>query len=443
MDIKDGLTLDILNSISEGLFTVDKDFKINFFNKAAEKITGFPQKEALGKFCKYVFHSDMCMTKCPIVTVLESGENIRDLEGTIKHTSGRSTRIRMNATILKGKDENPIGGVISFRDISELYSLKNLGDLEISYHGIIGHGKKMQEIFELIEEISDSDATVLIQGESGTGKEMIANAIQVTSQRRESEFIKINCSVFSQQLLASELFGHVKGAFTGAVKDRLGRFELANGGTIFLDEIAEMPLAMQTQLLRVLQEGSFERVGESITRYADVRVIAATNRNLDSLLQAGKFREDLFYRLNVIPIFVPALRHHTEDIPLLVKHFLEKYSRVYKKVIKEIEDEALDALIRYQWPGNIRELENAIEYAFVRTESGNSVEWIKLPANIRENVPAKRSTSHHGIANGEVIKILELLEKYHWNRTKVALEMGIGRTTLWRKMCQYHIQSPS
>lgn len=442
MEIKDDLTYDILNSISEGLFTVDKYFKINFFNKAAEKITGYKQEEAIGKFCKFICHSDLCQTKCPIATVLESGQNVRDLEGNIRHKNGKLIRIRLNASILRAKDENPIGGVISLREVSDLYSLRNPSIDGISYHGIIGHSKSMQEIFELIEEIRDSDATVLIQGESGTGKEMIANAIQATSYRRDQEFIKINCSVFTPQLLASELFGHVKGSFTGAIKDRPGRFEIADQGTIFLDEIAEMSPEMQIQLLRVLQEGTFERVGESITRYTDVRIIAATNRKLDALLRSGKFREDLYYRLNVIPIVVPPLRERSEDIPLLVKHFLKKFSQLYNKKIEDVNDETLDALLHYHWPGNIRELENAMEYAFVRTQAGHLIKREKLPSTITENFPA-RGMSHapHPVKN-EAIKILELLERHHWNRTKVAKDLGIGRTTLWRKMRQNNIQFP-
>jgi len=443
MDLKDSLTRDILNSISEGLFTVDKNFKINFFNKAAERITGYQQENVLGKFCKYICRSDLCMTKCPMTTVLESGKSVKDLEGTIKNQNGRPIYIRLNATILEGNDENPVGGVISFQDISELHNLKNPTENGRSFHGMIGHGKRMQEIFELIDEISDSDASVLIQGESGTGKEMIANAIQQTSQRRDQEFIKINCSVFSPQLLASELFGHVKGAFTGAIKDRPGRFEIADKGTLFLDEIAEMSAEMQIQLLRVLQEGGFERVGESITRYTDVRVIAATNRNLESMLKSDRFREDLYYRLNVIPIFVPPIRHRTEDVPFLIKHFLTKFSRIYDKPILDIDNEMLDAFIRYSWPGNIRELENAIEHAFALTKSGSRLEWNKLPVNIRENIPGRGQHQLYQSANGEVIRILDLLEKHHWNRTKVSKILGIGRTTLWRKLREYQIESPA
>jgi len=437
--INDRLTGDILDLLNEGLFTVDKSFKINFFNKAAEKITGYNRDEAIGRFCKHVCKADLCLTQCPIAVVLESGNNVNDLEGIIHHRNGREIQIRINATVLQDESSEPIGGVISFRDISYLESIKRNLEKSTQYYGIIGYSKKMQEIFQLIEEISESDAAVLILGESGTGKEMIANAIQSNSLRSDKPFVKVNCSVFSPQLLASELFGHTKGAFTGAVKDRLGRFELAHMGTIFLDEVAEMPLEMQIQLLRVLQEGTFERVGESVTRKVDVRIIAATNKDLKKALQEGKFRDDLYYRLNVIPIEVPSLRDRSEDIAHLVKHFIEKFSLLYKKNINDIENEALDLLIRYAWPGNVRELENAIEYAFARTKNQSHIQAFNLPATIRAGIHKNKVVNRQIMNNGEIIRILDLLEKYHWNKTKVAKILGIGRTTLWRKLRQYGI----
>jgi transcriptional regulator with PAS, ATPase and Fis domain len=263
---------------------------------------------------------------------------------------------------------------------------------------------------------------------------MIANAIQESSHRKDKPFIKVNCSVFSPQLLASEIFGHVKGAYTGADRNRAGRFELANKGTIFLDEVAEMPLQMQIQLLRVLQEGTFERVGESVTREVDVRIIAATNIDLAKALEEGKFREDLYYRLNVIPIKIPPLKERVEDIPYLVKFFILKYSRLSKKEITDIEDDALDLLLRYHWPGNVRELENAIEFAFARTTNQSVIQSCKLPANVRNDYLCDEKTVKSQIFHNKHANLIELLEKYHWNKTKVAKELGIGRTTLWRKM---------
>lgn len=421
---------DILDSIGEGLLTVDKNFKVNFFNRAAEQITGYKRDEVLGQYCKYVFRCEMCETKCPIGIILETGNSLYDFRSSIEIKDGSRKPVKLNAAILKNGNKEPVGGVISFRDLSELEALKKDPSSTSNFYGIIGHGKSMQEIFKLIQEISDSDTAVLIQGESGTGKEMIANAIQATSRRKTEAFVKVNCSVFPENLLASELFGHIKGSFTDAVKDRPGRFEIANQGTIFLDEIAEMPLQTQVQLLRVLQEGTFERVGESITRKTDVRVIAATNLNVNEAIKKGKLREDLFYRLNVIPILIPPLRERVEDIPHLVNHFISDYAQLYKKEIKDISDDALQLLINFFWPGNVRELENIIEYAVVRAKT-NMIEIENLPINITTtNETKKESLKEFKRENPS--ELVHLLEKHKWNKTKVAEELGIGRTTLWR-----------
>ena len=440
MQFSKEITNDILDSVSEGIFTVDKSFRINFFNSAAEKILGYKREEIVGKFCKYVFKSNVCNTACPIASVLESGKDIGGQETRLKHQNGHTVSIRLNAAVLRSADESPIGGVISFRDVTEIEKMKNLLSSSGDYFGVVGHSKEMQKIFDLIDEISDSDAAVLIQGPSGTGKEMIANAIQQSSKRKDRPFVKINCSVFSPQLLASELFGHVRGAFTGASRDRPGRFELAHNGTIFLDEVAEMPLQMQVQLLRILQEGTFERVGESVTRKVNIRVMAATNIDLEKALGEGKFREDLYYRLNVIPVKIPALRDRLEDIPYLVRHFIDKYSNINRKEINDIEDEALDVLLSYDWPGNVRELENAIEYAFARTAKDSVIQTCKLPANIRQNHTCGKNGPSPTAVGGELTLIMDLLEKHRWNKTKVAKELGVGRTTLWRKLQQYGIE---
>ncbi len=435
MNISDNLKDHILDSIGEGVFTVDKNFKINFFNKAAEKITGFKKEEVLGKFCKHIFKSELCYSDCPIALVLKSNKNIYDFESNICVKSGDNKPIRLNSAVLYNENNEPTGGIISFRDNSELEDLKKNLEKYSNFHGIIGHSKQMQEIFELIKEIDDSDAPVLIHGESGTGKELIANAVQKTSRRNDKPFIKVNCSVFPDNLLASELFGHVKGAFTDAHKDRAGRFEVADGGTIFLDEIAEMPIQMQIKLLRVLQEGTFERVGESFTRNSDVRVISATNINLDKALKSGALREDLFYRLSVIPIKVPPLRERSEDIIPLIAHFLNKFSMVYKKEQKELDESSLEILLQYNWPGNVRELENVLEYAFVRTTS-NTINPSKLPGFLRDEIinNKKGKSSFINPSDEDRYELVQILSKYKWNKTKAAEELGIGRTTLWRKL---------
>lgn len=432
---------DILDSLGEGVFTVDKNFRINFFNKSAERITGHKKNEVIGQFCKNVFKSKICFSGCPISLVINSKKNIYDLESKINTSNNNFIPIKLNAAVLHNEEEKPIGGVISFREISDLERIKEDLSKESQFHGIIGKSKPMKEIFELIKEISDSRAPVFIYGDSGTGKEMIANAIQRTSSRKDKVFLKINCSVFPTHLLASELFGHVKGAFTDAVKDRPGRFEIADGGTIFLDEVAEMPLQMQLQLLRVLQEGTFERVGESITRRVDVRVIAATNINIEQALESGKFREDLYYRLNVIPIEVPPLKERLVDLIPLVKHFLKKFSLLYKKEIIDIDDEALELITNFEWRGNVRELENVIEYSFVRTSNSNIIIASKLPPIIKATGNKKKYFNKYFNDDDsfEKYQLLEILEKNHWNKTKTAKELKIGRTTLWRRMKQFGI----
>jgi PAS domain S-box-containing protein len=440
MQIDDNLKDHILESIGEGVFTVDKNFRINFFNSAAERITNYKREEVIGKFCKHVFRSEMCFTDCPITIALKSEKTIYDFESQIHTESGEFKPIKLNSAVLYNQNQEPTGGIISFRDITELTGLKKCLADETNFHGVIGHSKQMLDIFQLIRELSESKAPVLISGESGTGKEMIAKAIQATNNRKDEPFIKVNCSVFPENLLASELFGHVKGAFTDAVKDRPGRFDLADKGTIFLDEVAEMPQQMQLQLLRVLQEGTFERVGESVTKNVNVRVIAATNINISEALKNGLLREDLYYRLSVIPIEIPPLRDRMDDVVPLVAHFLNKFSCLYKKEIKEIDDGALDLLLRYNWPGNIRELENVIEYAFVRTNDSNIIEVSKLPESIRNSngssfgLREKYSVTDKG---SEATKLLVLLDKHQWNRTLVAKELRIGRTTLWRKLKKY------
>jgi PAS domain S-box-containing protein len=430
------LTQVILDSLGEGLFTVDQYFKINSFNKAAEEIMDINREQVVGDFCKNIFKSSRCYGDCPIGKVLENEEFVSDLESEFETLNGEKIPVRLNASVLKDEIGNPIGGVVSFRDMSYLEKIRSNLHLASQFHGIVGQHKSMLEIFNLIDEIADSESGILITGESGTGKEMIANAIQKSSRVSNGPYIKVNCSVFPPNLLASELFGHVKGSFTDAYKDRMGRFEMADKGTIFLDEIAEMPLQMQVQLLRVLQEGTFERVGESRTRKVKVRIIAATNKDLQEEMKNGRFREDLYYRLNVIPIHLPPLRERRCDIAHLIQHFINKYSMISGKNIKEADDEAMDALISYDWPGNVRELENTIEYAFARTKD-TVIHASKIPPTVRLNAEClgrgKHKTPNFKDDN-EYERIKSLLDDYQWNRSKVAKELGMGRTTLWRKM---------
>ncbi|MFA3783664.1 sigma-54 interaction domain-containing protein [Melioribacteraceae bacterium 4301-Me] len=427
------LKSEILDSLAEGLFTVDMDFRIDFFNHAAEKITGFKKEEVIGKHCKDIFQTEFCTFECPLAKVLESGRSIYDLKTKFHCKNSNPIPIKLNAAVLKNSERYPIGGVISFRDISFDSAVDNYLKENTNFHGIVGHTKVMNDIFYLIQEIACTDVPVLIEGETGTGKEMIANAIQATSKRRKEKFIKVNCSVLPPNLLASELFGHTKGAFTDAVKDRIGRFELADKGTIFLDEIGEMPLQMQALLLRVIQEGTFERLGESITRKVDVRIIAATNINIKEAIKNGSFREDLYYRLNVVPIYLPPLRARKDDIPFLIKHFIQRFNLLYNKEIEYIEDDALNAMLNYYWPGNIRELENAVEYAFIRNKEENKITLCSLPSYIIKYSDCQKD-KELGKLNIDTNQLISLLNKYQWNKTKVAQVLGVNRTTIWRHL---------
>jgi PAS domain S-box-containing protein len=426
---------EILDSLGEGIFTVNKDFRINFFNKSAEKITGLRKGEVLGKFCKDVLDTEFCHSQCPIAAVLESGKNIYNFRSELQFKNGKRIPIQLNAAILKNGKDEPTGGVISFKDVSDLESIREVLIQFTQFYGIVGHSKPMREIYKLVREIADTDAPVFIQGETGTGKELIANAIQATSTRREEKFVKVNCSVLPPQLLASELFGHAKGAFTGAIKDRIGRFEFADNGTIFLDEVAEISTQMQLQLLRVIQDGTYERLGESTTRKVNVRVIAATNIDIKKSIQERKFREDLYYRLNVIPITVPSLRERIEDVPHLIKHFIHNFVLKYKKPIESIDDDAINLLQKYNFPGNVRELENIIEYAFIRARSKSSICICNLPKYLRENLDCSPDKSaNHNNTHLTFTDLIQLLEKHNWNKSKVARILGVNRTTIWRRL---------
>ncbi|MBI2429221.1 MAG: sigma 54-interacting transcriptional regulator [Ignavibacteriales bacterium] len=427
-------SIGILDSLPEGVYVVDKEFHIVYVNAAASSITGISRNEVVGKICRTFCRSERCELGCPITEVLRSGKNILGLESTLQSSDGTILPITLNASLLKNERGQPIGGIISFREKSGTDFGEYLNH-HPHFYGIVGKSEPMKKIYKTIEQIAVSDATVLITGETGTGKELVADAIHKTSRRREQPFVKVNCAALPDALLGSELFGHMKGAFTDAVKDRIGRFEIANGGTLFLDEIGEMSLHMQTQLLRVLQEGTFERVGESVTRKTDVRILAATNKDLKTEIAKNRFREDLYYRLNVIPLAVPPLRERKEDIPLLAEHFLRKYERRYAKQIKQVSPQALDILVHYNWTGNIRELENAIEYAFVRSKRTDTLCECCLPPQLLNNQQCDGYKSIKEIeADHKTETILSLLRQHNWNKTKVARLLGVNRSTIHRKL---------
>lgn len=378
----DNFSKKILNSLAEGVYLIDKEFKIIFVNDSAAKITGIAPTEVIGKLCRSFCKSDRCEIGCPITEVLRTERSIYDLETTISDYKGIPIPIKLNASIFKDENENPVGGIISFRKINAVNFDEYVRNQNY-FFGIVGKSKLMQDLFKEIQQISKSNANVFITGETGVGKELVATAIKENSLRKDRSFVKVNCAALPENLLASELFGHIKGAFTDAIKDRIGRFELADNGIIYLDEITEIPLTMQAQLLRITQFGSFERLGESKERKVDVRIIASSNKNVFEEVKAGRFREDLYYRLNVIPIHIPPLRKRKEDIPLLVDFFIKKFSNIYNKKINSTDSETINLLYNYDWPGNVRELENVIEYAFIRSKRNDYLCNCSLPPYIR------------------------------------------------------------
>jgi len=427
-------SIKILDSLPEGVYVIDKEFKIRFVNKEGYRITKKKSEDVLGKVCTALCKSERCKIGCPITEILHTDKNVVDLESSIEDSHGNLVPILLNASLLKDTFENPIGGIISFKKNNKFGS-KNYYKNSEHFFGIIGKSKSMLDIYCLINEISDSFVSVIITGETGVGKELVANAIQGTSNRSNKPFVKVNCAVLPDNLLASELFGHTRGAFTGASQDRIGRFEFANGGTIFLDEIAEIPIEMQAQLLRVLQDGTFERLGETKTRYTDIRIIAATNRNIEKEIRKGNFREDLYYRLNVVPIHVSSLRERKEDIPSLVNFFINKYAQKYKKDIDHADADSMDLFLNYEWPGNVRELENCIEYSFARSKRNDYLCSCSLPPHIRGEKKCEDKKMFQEIETDEKTEtLLSLLRQNNWCKSKVANILGVNRSTIHRRL---------
>ena len=443
-------SIDFLNSIletmSEGLMVVDRSGNILFFNRAAEEMTGFKMDEVLGKQCT-ILDTNTCVVNSPDgkrkdCKLFDLG-SVSNKRCIIKSKDGRVIHLLKNATVLKDKKGEITGAVEVMTDVTSIYmkelelqKLKSELLQEYGFSGIIGKSPSMLRLFEQIRNASETDASVIIHGESGVGKELVANAIHRLSKRSREPFIKVNCAALNEYLLESELFGHVKGAFTGAFKDRIGRFEAAHKGTIFLDEIGDMPHSVQIKILRVLQEREIERVGDHKPVSVDVRFITATNKDIEQMVAAGQFREDLFYRINVIPIKIPPLRERKEDIPFILSHYLEKINIMSGKNIKRISPAAMEALEFYHWPGNVRQLINAVEYASM-TSKDDTIDMSDLPEYIfKETGPANRDRKNLKKAE----HILSTLERFNWNRSQTARYLGISRVTLWKLMKEFRIK---
>jgi PAS domain S-box-containing protein len=432
----------ILNGIADGVVVIGLDHKVLFVNRAAREILGRVGAGDIicGEKCSDVMSHSACSLGCLLNTTIKTGEHIYNYEAVLGRADEKII-LNINTALVKDEDGRVIGGVEIFRDISEIKGLKDELKSKYSFDNVIGKNYKMQEVYELLHEVAPTKASVLIEGESGTGKELIANAIHYNSPRSGKPFIKVHCAALSEGVLESELFGHVKGAFTGAIADKPGRFELANGGTLFLDEIGDISPHTQVKLLRVLQEGEFERVGGTKTIKVDVRVVAATNKDLKAAVGKGEFREDLYYRLKVVPIHLPALRERKGDIPLLVRHFIEKFNKGMGREVTNLSPRAMELLMEYKYPGNIRELEHIIEHAFVRCQ-GKTVLPEHLPRELQNvDIIDRAMDSEEPLKELERETILRVLNETGWKYQEAARRLKISRTTLWRRMKELKIEN--
>jgi PAS domain S-box-containing protein len=436
-------TTAILESISDGVFTVDRDWRITSFNRAAEEITGIPRTEAIGRPCAEVFRSSMCEADCALRKTLEHGNAVINRTAFIVNADGARVPISVSTAVLRDDKDRVIGGAETFRDISLVEELRKELAARFEIGDLVSRSGSMRRLFEIMPQISASESTVLIQGETGTGKELVARAIHSLSPRGKGPFVAVNCGALPETLLESELFGYKAGAFTGAGKDKPGRFAIAAGGTLLLDEIGEISPALQVRLLRVLQDRIYEPLGGTQSLKADVRVIVATHRDLAALVKKGSFRHDLFYRINVVRIDLPPLRKRKEDIPLLAEHFVARFNRIQAKSVSGVSPEVTALLMAHDYPGNVRELENIIEHAFVLCAAGR-IEARHLPGEFTgrsEGTPsaARMSSTVHAV---EAQAIREALRRNNFNRLAAARELGMHKSTLFRKIKTLGVELP-
>ncbi len=421
-----------------------QDMKINSFNRSAERITGVSTEHAIGKRCHEIFRSNICQAACALKKSIETGKEVVNRKVNIINNKGCTVPISICTSVLRDESGVIIGGVETFKDISAIEVLRKEISKQYVFEDIISKNYKIQQILSTIPDIATSGSTVLIEGPSGSGKELFAKAIHKLSGRK-GKFVALNCAALPDTLLESELFGYKKGAFTGAKADKQGRFALAEQGTIFLDEIGDISPALQLRLLRVLQEREYEPLGGTVTVKTDARVVAATNKNLKELVARDQFRDDLFFRINVIKIALPPLCQHREDIPLLVEHFILKFNHLKEKAIDSVSPEVLNALMGHDFPGNIRELENIIEFCFVLCH-GRQVEMGHLPAEFLESITAQLPVDGQAepspLSDYEGKVILDTLQMFHGSRSDAAKHLGISTTTMWRKMKKFGISFP-
>ncbi|HUT04586.1 MAG TPA: sigma 54-interacting transcriptional regulator [bacterium] len=423
----------ILDSITDRVFTVDLEFRITLFNHAAERITGVLREDAVGRPCWEVLRATVCESDCALRQTMKTGEPVLCKALFMINESGENVPLSASTAVLRDDEGNVIGGVETFRDLSLVEELKKKVEQRYSFSDMISQNKEMLELFNILPAVAESESTVLIEGESGTGKELLCRAIHGLSPRRNKPLVIVNSGALPDTLLESELFGHKRGAFTDATSDRKGRFDMAEGGTLFLDEIGEVSPSMQVRLLRVVQERTYEPLGSSQTVQADVRIIAATNSDLRQLVERGEFRQDLYYRVNVVNLRLPPLRERRKDIPLLIDRFITRFNRLKGKSIAGISPDAMSVLMKFDFPGNIRELENIIEHAFVLCR-GRIIEPQHLPIYLQPKAVAGPPSYSGSLRDVEARLIVEALDRNGGNRVATSRELGIHKTTLWRKM---------
>ncbi|MGD9081561.1 MAG: sigma 54-interacting transcriptional regulator [Desulfobacterales bacterium] len=436
----------ILDNLKVGIFTVDRSGHLTFFNTEAEKISGYNRREVLGEPCTIIFEADDAQEVCLLKETIVDGVSRGSRRGKMTTRDGVTIPIQANYMALRNEKGTVVGGLTTFHDLTLVLQLNQAMKDRYTFHDMIGKSPRMKHIFEMVNVVAGTDATILIEGATGTGKDLLAKVVHSASQRSDKPFVKVNCAAIPDNLLESEMFGYVKGAFTGAEKDKTGRFQEADGGTIFLDEISELPLALQAKLLRVLEDKEFYRLGSRHTIKVNVRIVSASNRNLEKLVEKRLFREDLYYRLNVFRIELPELKNRTVDLPILIGHILRRQCAARGIRPPEVSEKVMEILLNYKYRGNVRELENILEHALIICQE-ETLQSKHLPEYLQIHHAARKfpSTRHVKPDNfddeGERDTIISMLQRYNWNRTKTAKALGMDRTTLWRKIKKYGIEN--
>ncbi|MBW2432238.1 MAG: sigma 54-interacting transcriptional regulator [Deltaproteobacteria bacterium] len=432
----------ILDNLDVGIFTIDRGSHLTFFNTEAEKISGYSRREILGKDCSLLFEDEDAREVGLLKETIADGLSRSSRQGKMITRDGVTIPIRTNYMALRNEKGNVIGGLTMFHDMTLVRQLDQAMRDRYTYHDMIGKSPAMQKIFDMINVIAATDATILIEGSTGTGKDLLAKVIHSASRRADKPLVKVNCAAIPDNLLESEMFGYVQGAFTGAERDKPGRFQEADGGSIFLDEIGDLPLPLQAKLLRVLEDKEFYRLGSQHTVKVNVRIISASNRNLGKLVEKQLFREDLYYRLNIFRIELPELRDRSVDLPLLIGHILRRLCVARNVRSPEISEKVMELLLNYSYPGNVRELENILEHALIICQEDTILpthlpEYLQVRAAAGPAVPTAAARNALSSDNKERDKLVATLQRHNWHRNKSARALGIDRTTLWRKMKKY------